>query len=106
MIERDGLVEHAREMGEYLGSCFDQLKVQHSIILKHRGRGLLRGLVFDPDLDRGAILNIAREHKLLITRAGSDTLRFCPPLIIGPAHIDEAIDKLDQSLTQFEATLT
>ena len=49
------------------------------------------------------MVNLARENKLLITRAGADTLRLCPPLIIGPAHIDEAIEKLDLTFTQFEA---
>ena len=105
VIEKQGLVEHAQEMGNYLASCFDQLQTQHPLILKHRGRGLLRGLVVDPQIDRSALVNLARDHQLLITRAGADTLRVCPPLIIGPAHVDEAIEKLDLTFTDFEKTL-
>ena len=46
IIEKEGLLENANKVGEYIGSCFDQLVSRHGDILAgHRGRGLLRGLV-------------------------------------------------------------
>ena len=99
VIEREGLVEHAKAMGEALTIRFDQLISNHKILVGHRGRGLLRGLVTEPGTDRVAIVGAAREQGLLITTAGDDVLRLCPPLIVGEAHLDEAIERLDRALT-------
>lgn len=98
VIEREGLVEHSRQMGEALTTRFEQLVAQHEVLVGYRGRGLLRGLVTAEDADRAAIVSAARDHGLLITMAGDDTLRLCPPLIVGEAHLDEAIERLDQAL--------
>jgi acetylornithine/N-succinyldiaminopimelate aminotransferase len=49
-------------------------------------------------VDRAEIVAAARDHGLLITMAGDDVLRLCPPLIVGEAHLDEATERLDQAL--------
>ena len=38
----------------------------------------------------------------MIISAGSDVLRFVPPLIIGKEHVDEMIQILEEVLTEME----
>lgn len=99
VIEREGLVERARVMGERLSERFDTLIAKHEILVGQRGRGLLRGLVTPEDADRASIVAAARARGLLITTAGSDALRVCPPLIVSEGHIDEACERLDLALS-------
>lgn len=100
-LEADGLVEHAARMGAHLHAALEGLVSKHDGVVKARGRGLLRGLVVDPaKVDRAAVVEAARDGGLLMTSAGSDTLRLCPPLNVGSAHIDDAVARLDQALTQ------
>ncbi len=64
-----------------------------------RGRGLLRALVLAPGVDTRLALNACRERGVLLTVAGSDGLRFTPPLTITRAELDEALERVDQALT-------
>jgi acetylornithine/N-succinyldiaminopimelate aminotransferase len=98
VIESEGLVERAKNLGEGLATRFEQLISEHDVLIGHRGRGLLRGLITPKDFDRSQIVLAARAQGLLITTAGADALRVCPPLIIGEGHLDEAVEKLDKAI--------
>lgn len=100
-IEQEGLLAHVHTMGHYMMEQFEHLVHKHSHLIAQRGRGLLRGLVTADEVDRSEIVTQARAHGLLLTNAGSDTLRFCPPLILGSSHIDEAIEILDKVLQAY-----
>ncbi|KFY01745.1 hypothetical protein O988_02569 [Pseudogymnoascus sp. VKM F-3808] len=58
-----------------------------------RGRGLLLGLQLDRDPT--PIVAAARERGLLVITAGTNTLRFVPPLTISEAEINEGFAVLD-----------
>lgn len=104
VLEDEGYIEHAEAMGEQLGTAFQMLVDQHPTLLTgHRGRGLLRGLVVAEGVDRVQIVARARDHGLLLTNAGSDTLRVCPPLIVGLAHIERACALIDTVLKAYQA---
>ena len=45
----------------------------------------------------GEIINKAIENGLFVLSAGTDVLRFVPPLIITEADIDEMAEKLERS---------
>ena len=57
-----------------------------------RGRGLMLGI--DLSIPATQVVEAGWAHGLLMVNAGPDTLRFVPPLIIEPAHVDALIDKL------------
>ena len=44
------------------------------------------------------VVNRALEKGLLIIGAGSDVIRFEPPLVIGREHVDEMMSILESSL--------
>ena len=98
VIEREGLVDRARIMGDALAERFERLINQHDLLIGQRGRGLLRGLVTSEEVDHAEVVSAARARGLLITTAGVDTLRVCPPLIVSEGHLDEAYERLDQAL--------
>lgn len=98
LFEEDGICEHVREITPVLEASLDRLADKYDCILERRGRGLMQGLVFDgPVAD---IINRAMSKGLIIINAGSDILRFVPPLIIQKEHIDEMTDILDRAIKE------
>jgi acetylornithine aminotransferase len=62
------------------------------------GFGMMRGLrVVDADT-LGNIIKSAHEHKVLVLKAGRNTLRFLPPLTISDEEITEGFRRLDVAL--------
>ena len=90
--------------GAQLGRGLAALAQRHpSVAVGERGRGLLRGLVLAPGIDPRAALAVTREHGVLLTAAGTDVLRFTPPLVITEAQIDEALGRVDAALIALAA---
>lgn len=101
VIDEDGLVEASRARGSHLGRGLAALAAKHpTICAGERGRGLLRGLVLAPGHEPRALLNILRERGVLLTAAGTNVLRFTPPLIVTEAEIDEGLARVDASLAE------
>jgi 4-aminobutyrate aminotransferase-like enzyme len=91
------LLEHATELGAYLGEKIDGLARKHSVITGTRGLGLMRA--FDLAEPRAQeIMDHTMERGLLVTNAGPSTIRMVPPLILRQDEVDEAIAKLDEAL--------
>ncbi len=88
-IRDEDLVAHTRAMGAYLTRALETLGDLPGVQGVVRGRGLLQGLVVEHD--RPAVRKACLDRGLLLTQAGPDAIRFSPPLLIGPAHIDEAV---------------
>jgi acetylornithine/N-succinyldiaminopimelate aminotransferase len=96
-IDELGLLENCREMGGHLGSALLRLAERRRPRTRGaRGRGLLQGLIIDGD--PADVVTRARAAGLLLSVAGANIVRFVPPLIVGKAEIDEAIEILDHVL--------
>ena len=63
-----------------------------------RGRGLLRGIQFHPDIDARALVGDLRKDGLLTVGASDNVIRLIPPLIITQKEIDQAVDILRRHL--------
>lgn len=90
------MLQHVREVGEYLQTRLHELKGIDPHIVDVRGRGLMLGLQVDGNV--AAVKNAAQEAGLLLVPAGDDVLRFVPPLIVQRVQIDEAIGILHHAL--------
>lgn len=99
LMEKRNLLGHVKEMGDYLGQKLQELTASCPVAKEVRGLGLLRGLVCDAPI--GEICSQALEQGLIVLSAGTDVVRFVPPLIIEKAHIDEMIAKLEPVLQRF-----
>jgi predicted acetylornithine/succinylornithine family transaminase len=97
VIETDGILESCRQAGQYLGRGLERLAEKHpAIAVEARGRGLLRGLAVKKDAP--AIVAAARDKGMLLSVAGTSTIRFVPALNVRREHLDEALGILDEVL--------
>ena len=80
----------------YLEEKLDSLVEKYDFLTQRRGKGLMQGLVV-AGKPVGEIVGKALENGLVVISAGSDVLRFVPPLIITKEQIDEMVEKLEQS---------
>lgn len=96
LYEKDGILAHVQEVGEYLEKQLDKLMGEQEAIVERRGCGLMQGLVFDRPV--APILQEALKEGLVLINAGTNIIRLVPPLVIETDHIDEMIGKLKKCL--------
>ena len=95
-FEKLNLLKHVNEITPYFEQKLDELVEKFDCITARRGMGLMQGLVCT--LPVGQVAAKALENGLIVISAGSDVIRFVPPLIIEEKHVDEMIDKLTKTL--------
>lgn len=98
MMEREQITAHVQEVGAYLSEQLDRLVEKYDCLSAHRGVGLIQGVVCTKKV--GEVSAKALEHGLIVITAGSDVLRFVPPLVIEKCHVDEMIEKLSACLDE------
>ena len=93
VLDDGELLRRVRELG---GKLSERL-MGIDAISEVRGRGLMLGARLQ-GVDAKDAAARALEAGLIVNPIGSDTLRFLPPLVIGEAEIDEAVDILGRTL--------
>jgi acetylornithine/N-succinyldiaminopimelate aminotransferase len=88
IVSKKDFLENVKEMGDYLKEKLSSLAKKYPSIKAVRGCGLLTGA--EMQSDPKAMVEKCREKGLLVISAGSNTLRFVPPLIVKKIHIDAA----------------
>ena len=107
VIEREQLVENAARVGAYALERLHEMKQRHALIGDVRGRGLLLGLELVSD--RAAktpapdaaerVLYAALSRGLSFKTTMGNVLTLTPPLITTLEQMGQALDILDQCLT-------
>ncbi|MEZ5926038.1 MAG: aspartate aminotransferase family protein [Hyphomicrobiaceae bacterium] len=107
-IEREGLVENARDVGAHLMAGLEGLKSKHPEIGSVRGRGLALGVELVADRQSltpakalaAKTVYRAFELGLVVYYVGLDSnvLELTPPLILTTEEADEAVNILDQAI--------
>lgn len=87
LFEKENVLSNVNRTGAYLASRLDELAAEFACVRERRGVGLLQGLVFDRPV--GDIIKRAMDKGLVLINAGTDIIRFVPPLIIKEEHVDE-----------------
>jgi len=105
VIERDGLVQRAREMGEYLGAGLDRLGDRHEALIAARGLGLWWGFDVAPAERAMPVVKAMEKRGVLVgSMLNADgTIRVAPPLVVTIEELDEMLESLDAALTEVEA---
>ena len=107
IIERDGLLESARSLGEYLASSLRALANPH--ITEVRAIGLMIGVQLGNDIPKTTrppaleVVTRAMSAGLLVIPAGETVVRFLPPLNVTRAEIDEALAKFSETIRSIES---
>ena len=97
LFEEKNLVAHVREIGQYLWEQLEALAGRLDCVAAHRGKGLMQGL--ELSMPAGPVVKTAllEEHLVLIS-AGSQIIRFVPPLVIEKEDVDEMIVRLERAV--------
>lgn len=85
-----------KEVAPYLEQRLDELAAKYDCIEERRGAGLMQGLVFNRPV--AEVINKALEKGLILINAGTNIIRFVPPLVITKEHIDEMTAILDDCI--------
>jgi 4-aminobutyrate aminotransferase-like enzyme len=110
VIEREGLVESARVVGDYFKAGIKALMSKHSLIGDVRGTGLALGVELVTDrktlapaaAETKRIVNSMRDEGVLIGSEGilGNILKIRPPIVFKKEHADIAVAALDRALAR------
>ncbi|HEX4368073.1 MAG TPA: acetylornithine transaminase [Rhodopila sp.] len=95
-VSKPGFLERVTQAGAYLAGGLRTLSQTHGCG-SVRGQGLLLALDLKRDVS-AAVVELARQHGLLINGPCPDALRFMPALTVSDAEIDGMIGILDTVL--------
>src|ERR1700733_4935632 len=99
IIEKDGLLAHATEVGNYFQAQLHDLAKRHDTIVDVRGKGLMIAAELDSaELAKLTVAEMLKRH-ILINCTSDTVLRFLPPYILERSHVDTAIAALDEIFT-------
>ena len=96
LFEEDNILGNVNEVGAYLSDKLDEIVTKYDFVKEHRGVGMLHGLECNGPV--GDIILKALDKGLLLINAGTNVIRFIPPLIITKENVDEMISILESCL--------
>lgn len=96
-LSQTGLQDEVKAKSALFRAELEKLQDKYPGLVKEiRGRGLLLGLQLNQDPT--PIVTAARERGLLIITAGTNTLRFVPPLTINEEEIQDGFKIIDEAM--------
>lgn len=97
LYKKQGVLDNVKRVSAYLEKRLDELVNRYDFIIERRGLGLMQGI----ELDRQPkdVVERALDNGLILFTAGTNVIRFVPPLIITEDDVDEMIEKLEKSFT-------
>ena len=99
IVESEGLVAHAAEVGAYLLTGLRALQQEFpETVLNPRGRGLMCAVSCPSRESRSRILDVLTERRILILGCGENSIRFRPPLSMGSDGVDSVLTALRDAL--------
>ena len=96
LFEENHIIENVNQVGAYLTEKLDELVQEYDFITERRGIGLMQGLVFEKPV--GEIITKALDKGLILINAGTNIIRFVPPLVITRENVDEMMEILESCL--------
>jgi len=97
VIEEEGLLERARDMGERL---IDSLGEVAGAAVEVRGRGLLVGVELPSEIGSRDVVMAALAGGLVLTQAGRNTVRFTPALTVTAEEVDAAARMFESAVKE------
>ena len=105
VLDEEKLIDGAAKKGQRLADGLSAIAAKYpTVCAGQRGRGLLQGLCLAPGMDGRTVLAKVRTRGLLLTVAGTNTLRFTPPLVVKEQEIDEGLAMTDAAIAEVAAS--
>ena len=92
------ILGQVNEVAPYLEQKLDELVAKYDCFTARRGLGLMQGIVCT--LPVGQVSAEALEKGLIVITAGSDVLRFVPPLVITKEDVDKMVSILSETIEE------
>lgn len=93
-VSDPAFLAHVQAMGDYLHNALQQLSAQYpNVYGAVSGMGLMLGIAVKPT-NTELLIKLRDEHHILVVKAGGNSLRLLPPLIVTEQEIDTLIDAL------------
>jgi acetylornithine aminotransferase/acetylornithine/N-succinyldiaminopimelate aminotransferase len=103
-IEKDNLLDHVTEIGEYFQAQLRKLAERHFCIIDVRGKGVMIAAELNSaDLAKHAVTEMLK-HRVIINCTSDTVLRFLPPYVFERVHVDTTIAALDKVFTAYVAS--
>lgn len=100
ILENEGLVARCAETGEAFKAKLMKLKQTHAAVTDVRGRGLMLGVQFVPDVHAKDVVKSLARAGFIAGAAGMNTLRLAPPFTISTGEVDGLCAALDTILSE------
>ncbi len=107
-IEAEGVVERSEVLGGRLRQGLERLAESRAWVGEVRGMGLMQAMELVEDRETrepsagkaAALMEETRKEGLLVGKGGiyGNVVRISPPMLVGEAEIDEALDKLGRAM--------
>jgi acetylornithine/N-succinyldiaminopimelate aminotransferase len=98
LFEEEKILENVKSVGNYLYKKLDEVAAKYDFITDHRGVGLMQGLEFNMNV-KDIIADCINSGLILIS-AGTNIIRFVPPLVISNEDVDKMIVILEGVLSK------
>lgn len=98
LFEENDIIGHVRKITPCLEKCLDEIVSEFDFVLERRGLGLMQGLQCSVPV--GGVISRCLKKGLVLINAGSNIIRFVPPLVITEAHVDEMAEILRAALRE------
>lgn len=93
------VIENVKTVGAYLTERLNQVVNDYEIVRERRGMGLIQGI--ELTVNPKDVIAKCLDNGLILFSAGTNVIRFVPPLVITTGDVDEMIEKLRKVLDEF-----
>lgn len=99
LFKKQNVLDNVKKVSAYLEKKFDEIVAEYDYVVERRGLGLMQGLEINTDVkDLKKVIAACLDNGLILFTAGTNVIRFVPPLVISEADVDEMITKLKKAL--------
>mgnify|MGYP005930608439 CR=1 FL=1 len=100
-LVKAGILDHVNEIAPYLKDKLNSLKDKFPDKIKDvRGKGLMMGMeLYGP---AGDVVSKLLKKGVILISAGTNIIRFVPPLVVEKEHIDVMCEKLEEVFSATE----
>lgn len=99
LFKKQNVLDNVKKVSAYLEKKLDEIAAEYDFVVERRGLGLMQGLEINTDVkDLKKVIAACLDNGLILFTAGTNVIRFVPPLVISEADVDEMIAKLKKAL--------
>jgi acetylornithine/N-succinyldiaminopimelate aminotransferase len=97
-MRKTDLLQHVTDVGQFFLDELRGLQKKHASVMDVRGIGLMLGIELESEELAKQVAAEMLEQRIILNRTSETVLRFLPPYILEPKHVEIAISALDAIL--------